>query len=239
LTRAKPTLSVIVPALNEERHLATAVDEVIHAIGDRFDDWEILLFDDGSSDSTGRIADQLARAEPRIRVTHNPRPRNLGGVYKQGVGMARFEYVVMIPGDNENPASAMIPVFDAIGKAEIVLPYPENNHARSALRVFISKSYVALLNALFSLDLPYYNGTVVHRVENARRFPLTDSFAYQSELLIELLRDGASHVAVPIRIAPRQGRRSKALRPGNVAGVLSSLASLFYRVRVAQNRVRP
>lgn len=234
MAATKPTLSVIVPALNEERHLGDAVAEVIQAIGDRFADWEILVFDDGSSDATGRIADDLARVEPRILVTHNARPRNLGGVYKQGVEMARFEYVVMIPGDNENPASAMIPVFEAVGRAEIVLPYPENERARSPLRVLISKSYVALLNSLFSLDIPYYNGTVVHRVENARRFPIaTNSFAYQSELLIQLLRAGTSYVAVPIRIAPRAGRRSKALRPENVAGVLSAIGRLFFQLRIA------
>lgn len=223
---------MIVPALNEERHLEAAVAEVIGAIEGRFDDWEILLFDDGSTDATAEIADRLAKENPRIVVTHNARPKNLGGVYKQGVAMARCEYLVMIPGDNENPASAMTPVFDAIGRADIVIPYPDNERARTALRVLISKSYVRILNLLFELDIPYYNGTVVHRTDRLKALSIeTDSFAYQSEILLKLLRSGASWVGVPIRVHPRPGRRSKALRPSNVAGVGLSLLRLFVELR--------
>jgi glycosyltransferase involved in cell wall biosynthesis len=229
------SLSVIVPALNEERHLEAAVAEVVRAVEGRFDDWEILLFDDGSTDATGAIADRLAAKNPRVVVTHNARPRNLGGVYKQGVAMARCEYLVMIPGDNENPASAMTPVFDAIGRAEIVIPYPDNENARSRARVLISKSYVRILNRLFDLDIPYYNGTVVHRTERLKALAIdTDSFAYQSEILLKLLRSGATWVGVPVRIEPKPGRRSKALRPSNVAGVGLALVRLFVELRARE-----
>jgi dolichol-phosphate mannosyltransferase len=229
----RPSLSIIVPALDEELHVADAVAEISRAVSDRFRDWEILLFDDGSRDRTGAIMDGLADSNPRIRVTHNATPHNLGGVYKQGVAMARYDHVVMIPGDNENPSGAMAPVFDAIGSAEIVLPYPENNETRSKLRVAISKSYVALLNALFALDVPYYNGTVVHRTDNVRSTPIeTDSFAYQSELLLKLLSEGKSWTPVPIRIEPRPGRRSKALRLRNVVGVVRTILGLYVKLRV-------
>ncbi len=227
MQRDNPTITVIVPALNEEQHVADAVAEVEKALAGRFSDWEILLFDDGSTDRTGAIMDELAANEPRMRVVHNPTPRNLGGVYKQGVQMARFEYVVMVPGDNENPASALQAPFDAVGTADIVLPYPTNVTARSPLRNALSKSYTRLLNALFGLSVPYYNGTVVHRTRNVRNVRIsTDSFAYQGEALVRLLREGKTFRAVGIRIVPRAGRRSKALRPKNVAGVVLTLSRL-------------
>lgn len=227
------SLTVIVPALDEERHVADTVAEIRRALQGRIDDWEILLFDDGSADRTGEIMDELAEGDPRVRVTHNPRPRNLGGVYKQGVAMARCAHVVMIPGDNENPSPAMIPVFDAIGEADIVLPFPENSDVRGPVRDGISRAYTALFNALFGLGIPYYNGTVVHRTELVRSVRIdTDSFAYQSEALIKLLRRGASWVPVPIRIEPSEGRESKALRLRNIVGVGRALLRLLYEVRV-------
>jgi glycosyltransferase involved in cell wall biosynthesis len=218
------------PALNEEAHVAAAVEEVTRAIGDRFSDFEILLFDDGSTDRTGAIADEIAAKNPRVRVTHNPKPKNLGGVYKQGIAQARFEYVIMVPGDNENPASTLIAPFEAVGCAEIVLPYVEQSN-RSAVRNGISRAYVMLMNALFGLSVRYYNGTVIHRTDNVRSVEIkTDSFAYQSEALIKLLRQGKSFVEVPVRIERASSKESKAFRPKNVCGVAAALVKLLIEV---------
>ncbi len=70
-----PTLSVIVPALNEEANIADAVREATRALGERFSDYELLLFNDGSTDRTGEIMDALALEDPHIRVFHHERQR--------------------------------------------------------------------------------------------------------------------------------------------------------------------
>jgi dolichol-phosphate mannosyltransferase len=224
------TLSVVMPALNEEAHIADAVAEVTRVVAGRFDDYEILVFDDGSTDRTGAIADEIARNDPHVKVTHHAKPKNLGGVYKAGIAQARFEYVIMVPGDNENPGSAISPALDAIGLADIVLPYPERSK-RSALRNAVSRGYVHLMNLLFGLSVRYYNGTVVHRTENVRSITIeTDSFAYQTEALVKLLRQGKTFVEVPITIERASSKESKAFRPKNLYGVLASTASLALKV---------
>ena len=233
MSGTKSTLSIIMPALNEEANIRDAVAEAIAAVGDRFSDYEILLFDDGSRDRTGALMDELARGNPRIRVTHNPTPRNLGVVYRQGVDMARYEHVVMIPGDNENPSAAMQAPFEAVGSADMVVPYPETAQARSWARKLLSRTYVALLNWLAGRRLRYYNGTVIHRTENLRRLgSWTQSFAYQSEILLKLLAAGKTCREVPIEVAPKPGRRSKAFRPKNVLLVVGTLARLTVAMRL-------
>ena len=204
-------------------------------MGDRFGDYELLLFDDGSTDRTGRIMDDLAAADPRhVRVTHNPAPRNLGGVYKQGIALARMDYVLMVPGDNENPGHALQAPFDAIGRADIVLPYPVNSDVRGPARHLVSRVYVGLLNRLFGLRVRYYNGTVIHRTANLKDLPIqTSSFAYQAEILIKLLCAGKSFVEVPIRIdPPKAGRRSRAFRWKNMVQVGRTLGGLFVDLRL-------
>ena len=236
---ARPTLSVVIPALNEEERIEDAVSEVIEAIGDHFSDWELLLFNDGSTDRTGEIMDRLASENPRIRVTHNPTSRNVGGIYKQGVAMARHEYIVTIPGDNENPGSALQAPFEAVGRAEIVLPYPTNKHVRTPLRNTISRAYVLLLNGLFGLRVRYYNGTVIHRTENVRSIDIsTDGFAFQSEVVIKLLRSGCDFTEVGVEISPPEGRTSQLLRLKNVIGVAEALAGLVVEVH-GRNRLNP
>jgi len=235
----RPTVSFVIPALNEEANIADAAREAVAAMGDRFSDYELLLFDDGSTDRTGTIMDELAARDPRhVRVTHNPTPRNLGGVYKQGIELARMEYILMLPGDNENPGHALQAPFDALGRADIVLPYPVNSAVRGAARHLISRVYVGLLNRLFGLRVRYYNGTVIHRTANLKGLSIkTSSFAYQAEILIKLLCAGKSFVEVPIRIdPPKEGRRSRAFRWRNMVQVGRTLGDLFLDVRVRRSR---
>jgi len=204
-------------------------------MGDRFHDYELLLFDDGSTDRTGAIMDELAVGDPaHVRVTHSPTPRNLGGVYKQGIAQARMDYILMVPGDNENPGHALQAPFDAIGRADIVLPYPVNSAVRGFARHAVSRIYVGLLNRLFGLHVHYYNGTVIHRTANLKGLSIkTSSFAYQAEILIKLLCAGTSFVEVPIRIdPPKGGRRSRAFRWKNMVQVGRTLADLFMEIRV-------
>jgi glycosyltransferase involved in cell wall biosynthesis len=197
----------------------------------------VILIDDGSTDRTGAIADALAASNPRIRVLHNARSKNLGGVFRDVIALARGEYLIMFPGDNEASIESLDGTLAAIGRAEIVVPYVEHD-PRTRTRVVISRGYVWLLNALLGLDLRYYNGSVVHRVANLRTITIdTDSFAYQSEALCKLIRAGKSYVEIPVEHAQRgadpsaPARRSKALRVKNIVGVLKATVRMAWGLR--------
>lgn len=241
MSARKPTLSVVIPALNEEANIADAAREAVSAMGQRFSDYELLLFDDGSTDRTAAIMDRLAAEDPRhVRVTHNPHPNNLGGVYRQGVQLATMEYLLMVPGDNENPAHALQAPFDAIGSADVVIPYPTNSQVRGVGRHLLSRTYVTLLNTLFGLHIRYFNGTVIHRTENLKAITIdTSSFAYQTEVLLKLLCMGKSYVEVPIQIdPPKPGRRSRALRWKNCVQVGETIGRLYRDLRLRTTEVR-
>ena len=76
-----PSISVIVPVYQAEKHLKTCVESVV---GQTFSDWELLLIDDGCTDASPAICDEYAAADDRIRALHQPRnagvseARNLG-----------------------------------------------------------------------------------------------------------------------------------------------------------------
>ncbi len=229
--RLRPGISIVVPALNEAANLAVAVARCQAAARRHFPDHEILVVDDGSTDATGPIADRLAAADPRVQVVHHDRPRNLGYAYKEGVGLARFEYVVMFPGDNEGTDEQLDAVMSRAGTADIVINYISNPEVRGWRRK-LSSLFVWPLNRRFGLSLRYYNGTVLHRTAIIRSVTIeTDSFAYQAEALVKLLRRGHSYVEVGTPIAPRAGGRTKAFRLRNVIGVVWALFRLLFGVR--------
>jgi glycosyltransferase involved in cell wall biosynthesis len=231
------TLSVIIPALNEERNLSAAVGTVLDAIGQRFHDFELLIFDDGSTDRTGEIADKLAASNDKIRVIHNPHNMGFGYNYLRGVQLARMDYVAMFPGDNEIPKEAVQIILDAVGSADIVVPYAVNPDVRSWSRRLVSKFFVILINGLFGLRLRYFNGPCVLRRTLLQSVPMkTHGFAYMAAILVRLLRSGRSYVEVGIPLQPREHGRSKAFRLKNILSVLSTIAELFWDVRVRDRR---
>ena len=70
VTPARPTLSVVMPAYNEEAAIADAVRDVQTHVFPVVPDAELIVVDDGSRDRTGALLDDLAAREPRLRVLH-------------------------------------------------------------------------------------------------------------------------------------------------------------------------
>lgn len=227
----KPTISVIVPALNEEKNIAPTIENVLVAIGDRFSDYEIIVFDDCSSDRTGDIIEELAVTNKRIKVVHNKKTMGFGYNYRKGVEFANYDYISMIPGDNEISPDSIKDMYSAIGKADIVIPYTVNYWIRPLLRQYLSCIFTKTLNFLFNLRLNYYNGPVIHKRELIKSIGIsTNSFAFQVEALVKLIKSGYSFIQVGMFLKERRHGKSKAFRFKNIIGVLKTIIILFLDV---------
>ena len=64
---AYPLFSVITPCFNAEKYLSHCVESILKQ---KFSDWELLLIDDGSTDSTPYLCDDYAVKDKRIKVIH-------------------------------------------------------------------------------------------------------------------------------------------------------------------------
>jgi glycosyltransferase involved in cell wall biosynthesis len=233
---AHASISVIMPALNEEPNLIGSVAAVTEAF-DGFCDYEIIIFNDGSSDRTGQIADNLAVKDARIRVVHNPINLGIGSCYQKGVDLARYDYALMVPGDDETPAATIRTIGEHAGKAEIVVTHTLNGHVRPVHRRILSPLFTLMMNALFGLRLRYYNGNCLIRTKILRGVLIdTSGFFYMAAALVRLLRQGHTYVETGIILQRRQSGDSKALRPKNVASVLKSVLALVWEIRFCSRR---
>jgi glycosyltransferase involved in cell wall biosynthesis len=230
---AKPSVSFVVPALNEEANIENAVASILAAVETRSDDYEIILVNDGSTDRTGAVMDQLAGHSNRIRVLHNSKNLGFGGAFKRGAADARKDYVVRICGDNAVPAEGIGLVLDQIGKADLVIPYIANpEEFRSWGRRVGSRAFTFIVNSCFGLSARYYNHCVVFPRNLLNSITIvTDGFAYQAEAVVKLLKAGCSYVEVGVRDLPRFKGESTALKPKNLWSVLKSIFSLIREVR--------
>ena len=221
-------LTFLVTALNEEDHLEDTVKTVSAAVRQFACDYEILLVNDGSTDNTGAIADRLAREDARVRVVHNERNLGLGGAYKRGVQHASKKYVMWVSGDNAETVDNLVNIISHVGEADIIVPVLVARGERPWLRRLTSRTFTLVVNALFNLNVRYYNGSVIHRTDLIRGVNIrTNSFAYQAESLVKLLKQGYSYVEVPYSSATYDGMFSYAMRPRNLVAVLKALIHLF------------
>ena len=93
---APPTISVIVPVYNTEKYLRRCIDSVL---AQTYTDFELLLIDDGSKDSSGAICDEYAAQDTRMRVFH----KENGGVSSarnMGLDHARGEWITFVDSDD-------------------------------------------------------------------------------------------------------------------------------------------
>lgn len=104
------TVSIIVPIYNAESYLERCVDSLIHQT---YEQLEILLIDDGSTDGSGRICDRWSKEDVRIRVVHNS---NHGCVFsrKQGVELATGRYVAFCDSDDYMDDNAIEEMYGAL-----------------------------------------------------------------------------------------------------------------------------
>lgn len=95
------SLSVVVPAYNEEANLRRCVDDIVTYLRKQDWDWEIIVVNDGSSDRTGEIAKQLAKRIPKLKVVSNYPNRGYGGSLKAGFAAASKDLVITAHADGQ------------------------------------------------------------------------------------------------------------------------------------------
>ncbi len=226
-TKISYSISFIIPALNEEKVVEGVVREAWTTIARSIEIYEIILIDDGSTDSTGQIMETLARELGSTRVFHNKENIGLGASYRRGLSEARFDYVMMLCGDGGLPASSLPPIIERIGTADIVIPYLTNlDKIKTRLRYVISRSYTLLLNFLSGHKLHYYNGLPVHRRALLAQVTMTSSgFSIQGEILVQLLKSGYSYVQIGV-LGAETTQETSIFRIRNCASVAKTILKL-------------
>jgi dolichol-phosphate mannosyltransferase len=226
------SISIVIPALNEEAVVEGVVRDISKQVAASFTDYEIILIDDGSTDKTGDIMERLATELPNVRAIHNPRNIGLGSSYQRGLAEARCDYLMMLCGDGGMPAVSLPPIFAAVGSADIVVPFITNlKQIKSPVRYFTSRTYTNLLNLLFGQKIKYYNGLPVHRVDLLRQLRINSTgFAFQGEILTKLLRSGCSMTEVGV-LGAEMTKNSTAVRFKSLMNIAKVLTLLVWEVR--------
>src|SRR5262249_58612197 len=94
-------VSVFFPAFNDEGSIAKLIHEALEVAPRITNDYEVIVVNDGSSDGTAAVLNDLASRESRLRVIHHPLNRGYGGALRSGVESAAKELIFYTHGDGQ------------------------------------------------------------------------------------------------------------------------------------------
>ncbi|HVF75623.1 MAG TPA: glycosyltransferase family 2 protein [Acidimicrobiales bacterium] len=233
-------LTVFFPMWNEEAMAATTV-EAAHTVCGRLVsegelvDYEILLIDDGSTDRTATIVDDLAAADPHVRVVHHENNRGLGAGIKTGFHEARGNVVLYtdadLPADlaEVRKALRLLRIYDA----DIVSAYRHDRTGEGTKRVVYSFAYNWLVRLAFGLQVRDVNFAFkLCRREVLDRVNLESEGSFiDAELLIRAQKAGFEIIQFGVDYFPRTRGESSLASGSTILKILREMRFLASDLR--------
>jgi glycosyltransferase involved in cell wall biosynthesis len=233
-------LTVFFPMWNEEvyieRALASAREacDTLVAVGD-IGDYELLVIDDASTDATGRIADDIAAADDRVRVIHHPRNRKLGGSLKTGFAEAKGDLILYTDADLPVDMDELVKACRVMRhyEADIVSAYRFDRTGEGYVRVVYSSIYNTLVRVLFGVRVRDINFAfkLCRRAVFDRVHLESEGSFIDAELIIRAIGNSYKVVQFGVDYFPRTRGVSTLSSPAVIVKILREMFTLRRELR--------
>lgn len=235
-------ITAIMPALNEEKNIISALESTLTTFEQYGISGEVLVINDGSIDKTEQLVNEFMRLDKRVRMISHESPKGVGASFWDGVDNAQAGAVVLLPGDNENVPWEILRYFKLLEHVDIVIPFVFNKEARSLFRNGLSFIYRFIINTTFLVNFNYTNGTVLYRksILNELGFRST-GFFFQTDILVRTVKKGYLFAEVPYRLGVRKDGSSRAVSFPSllmvIRGYLRLVKDFHFTKSIKENKV--
>jgi glycosyltransferase involved in cell wall biosynthesis len=219
------TLSFVIPAYNESATISRAIDQCWLAVAQYQSisqtGVEVIVVDDGSTDSTAEVARKNGTA---VVISHCLN-FGTGAAFWTGVMASRMDAVCLVPADLENDAGHLLHHHYDLKSVGCVVFYPGNPNVRAFSRRLLSGIYHLIIRGLFGLPYPYFNGPIVIRRSLLSDAPRYRSAFFMTAILVHLHRHGVQCRLAANTLRPSPGTRFPG--PGRFAAVIRDCFNLL------------
>jgi len=210
-----PRVSVVMPAFNEAEILATSVKSVIEGLRLRTDPFEMIVVENGSTDGTLAIAQQLATEYPELRVEHRP-VADYGRALRSGLLAATGAAVVNFDTDyfDLDFLDAAVAQVLAEGGPAIVVGSKRGegaNDKRDPIRKLATLVFSTILRVVFGLKVSDTHGIKAMQravVEPYARICTFGQDLFDTELILRVERAGLPTAEIPVEVHELRQARS-------------------------------
>jgi glycosyltransferase involved in cell wall biosynthesis len=240
---AKPSLSLFLPAWNEEEYVERAVERAKTVLERLSDDWEIIVVNDASTDRTKHIAEALGKKDGRIRCITHPTNLKLGGAMKTGFSSSTKDIVIYSDMDlpfDLNELERALHLLEYL-EADVICAFRFDRTSEGTKRIVYSFVYNLLIRSLFDVAIKDINFSfkVVHRrVLESIELKSGGSFV-DAELVIKALKRGFKVFQMGVDYFPRTRGTSTLSSPSVILKMVKELKELYGETKYPQDTVRP
>ncbi len=146
------SISVFFPCYNEQDNITRVVEQALTVLEKLNADFEVIIVNDGSSDSTGQIADGIAGQKDRVKVVHHRTNLGYGAALQSGFKAATKELVFYTDGDGQFDINEMPPLLRLMEQYDIVSCY-RLNRQDNLIRKINGWCWTKLVCLLFGMKI--------------------------------------------------------------------------------------
>ncbi|MEO6653295.1 MAG: glycosyltransferase family 2 protein [Ilumatobacteraceae bacterium] len=232
MTPVRPSISAVFPCYNDAMTIGALVDDVYEAIRPLASDLEVIVVNDGSTDGSRRLLDDLGADRPWFRAVHHDRNRGYGAALISAFGAARHDWIFYTDGDAQydvREAALLVPL--ATDDIDIVQGY-KVGRGDPWYRKVIGRAYHHAVKLLFRL--PGRDTDCDFRLFRRRLVVETTLRSTSGVICVEMMRSfhraGARFVEVPVHHYARPVGRSEFFRLPSIARSAMQLVTLWWNM---------
>jgi glycosyltransferase involved in cell wall biosynthesis len=219
-----PKYSIIIPAYNESSRIPAALESVVECIRRRGWPAEVIVVDDGSTDSTADVVRAFAANAPEVRLVQNPGNRGKGYSVRSGLMQAQGEIVMFTDADLSSPIDEAELLFKAIRKgADIAIGSRWLERSRQTIRQplyrqFFGRCFNAVTRAV--MGLPFadtqcgFKAFTREAAHTVCQLQTIERWGFDPEILFIAIKRGFWIIEVPVSWAHDERSRMSYLKDG-------------------------
>jgi dolichol-phosphate mannosyltransferase len=226
----QPSLSIVLPAFNEEDNIEGAVEEAREVAERLARAWEVIVVDDGSRDTTAARVLAISQEEPRVRLISFPRNRGYGAALREGFGAAQGDLIFYTDSDRQFDMNELRYFLPLMERTDVALGFRVYRYD-AVLRCVLSWIFNRLVSLLFRVRVRDVDCSFkLFRREVLETIDLeTTDFFIDTELVAKARKWNFGILEKGVRHYPRRAGES-AIRAGHIPRTLATIARMWIRL---------
>ena len=231
------SISVFFPCYNEQDNITRTVEQSLTTLEKMDVDFEVIVVDDGSSDATAKIADEIASQNNKVKVVHHPTNLGYGAALTSGFKAASKELVFYTDGDGQFDITELPPLIPLIQKYDIVSCY-RLNRRDNLIRKINGWCWTKLVCLLFGMKVrdidcafKLYKREIFDNIELSSSGALIDA-----EILARAVRKGYTITQKGVHHYPRTAGTQTGADLRVILRAFKELFALYNKIRKQSSR---
>lgn len=202
--RLPGSLSLVLPAHNEEENIGIVLNDALRTLPRFTDDFEIIVVNDGSRDGTGAIIDAIAVTDDRIKPVHHHQNRGYGSALRSGFAVTTGDHVMFMDADRQFNIADLALLSPFVRDYDVVAGFRRERND-PLIRRLNAEIFNVVVRVLFGIHLRDVDCAFkIFRGDHLRSLNLTAPGALiNTEMQAKLRRRGASVQQVAVHHYPR------------------------------------